>query len=49
MVETKGKATVVREMFPNYQALEGKKNGSDQGRGYSRQRKVPWALSVCVS
>jgi hypothetical protein len=40
MVETKGKATVVRERFPNYQALGGKENGRDQGKGYSRQRKV---------
>ncbi len=41
MVETKGKATVVREWFPNYQALEGKENGRDQGKGYCRQRNVP--------
>jgi hypothetical protein len=41
MVETMAKATVVREKFPNYQALEGKENGGDQGKGYKSQRKVP--------
>jgi hypothetical protein len=41
LVETKGKDTILREMFPNYQALEGKENGRDQGKGYSRLRKVP--------
>jgi hypothetical protein len=46
MVETKAKATKVRERFPNNQALEGKENGGDHGKGYSRQRKV--SLALCV-
>ncbi len=41
MVETKGKALDIRERFPNYQALEGKENFKDNGKGYSHQRKVP--------
>ena len=42
MVETKGKATKVRERFPNCQALEGTENGRDRGQRYSRQRKISY-------
>jgi hypothetical protein len=49
MAETKAKAINNRERFPTQLSpLEGKENGGDQGKGYSRQIKVPW-LSVCVS
>jgi hypothetical protein len=35
------KAIDIRERFPNYQALVGKENGGDQGKGYNSQKKVP--------
>ncbi len=33
MEETMANATVVKERFYIYQALEGKENGRDQGKG----------------
>jgi hypothetical protein len=39
--ETKAKAINIRERFHNYQALEGKENGRDHGKGCKRLGKVP--------
>jgi hypothetical protein len=42
MVETKGKATIVRKRFPNYHAPEGKENGKETiGKAIIIKKRFP--------